>query len=672
MEKIEEASLIQVLLKTVNSVPDRGIGYIQDDGSSVFQSYPRLLAEAEKVLAGLHEMGLKAGDKLILALSRNEEFVPAFWGCVLGGIIPAPLSGPISLYTPSPTLEKLHNVWQVLEKPRILLSEDLLYKSSDNPRAVPITDDTFLTFTAIRQPPIKTAFHPARASDTAFIQFSSGSTGQPKGVMLTHDNILSNLRAVETGLAVNDKDVGLSWMPLYHDMGLIGFHLVPLHFQNNHFLLNTSDFIRRPLRWLNNLQRYEATITAAPNFSQAIVLNHLKRKDQRTWDLSCVRLMLNGAEPIAVRLMSEFMVEMSRYGMKPEAMLPVYGLAEATMAVTFPRIGKMPGIETLSRRELQVNGRAAETEAGDASAIRFANVGFPLKGCNVRIVDDADEVVPENHVGHIQVKGENVTSGYYNDPAATQGAFCGKWLRTGDLGFMHGGSMVVTGRAKDILFINGQNYFAHDLENAAQQISGVQAGKVAVCGCFDEPAGHDKLLLFLKSGSPEKSVPLFMRVKQHLQRTAGVAVNVIIPLKSNQFPKTSSGKLQRYKLRQLYEEGVFDDVVKQMAGLLAAEQAKQKKTPPQTANEKLLHRLWCEELLLKPEEVGNHDHFADLGGKSINVVSIIAKLEKRYHLIIHSSNLAEYPTIADLAAYVDKHPLLVSGVKGKRSERFRG
>jgi len=665
-------TLVQALIGAANNAANRGIGYIQGDGSLVFHSYPQLLEEVGQVLGGLHRSGLKAGDKLILALSGNEEFLPAFWGCILGGIIPVPLPAPISLFTAGPALDRLHNVWKVLEKPYILLSEAVVDQAADKPTATHIPEQNFLTFSALRNFQSETAVHKAQASDIAYVQFSSGSTGRPKGVMLTHQNILSNVRAIETGLAMHEKDITLSWMPLYHDMGLIGYHLVPLHFKINHFLMNTSDFIRRPLQWLDSLEKHRATITAAPNFSQTMVLNHLGRKEHKKWDLSSVRLILNGAEPIAVSLMSRFTKEMSGFGIKPQAMLPVYGLAEATLAVTFPRIGELPGIETLFRSGLQSDGRAVPANTGDVSAIRFANVGFPLQDCQVRIVNDADEVLPEGRVGHIQVSGQNVTSGYYNNPAATKEVFCDTWLRTGDLGYMRADSLVVTGRAKDILFVNGQNYFADDLEHIAQKISDVQAGKVAVCGCFDEQKGRDTLLVFLKSGSPEKSVELFGKVKQHLQRAAGVTVDVMIPLKSNQFPKTSSGKLQRYKLRKQYEQGAFDDVVAQMSVLLAAAQAQQIKTPPRTVNEKLMHRLWCEELVIKPEAVGIHDHFADLGGKSINAVSIIAKMEIRYHTRIHSYNMAENPTIAELAAYLDKHPLPVRGAEAKRARFFRG
>jgi len=666
-------TLIKTLKETVKNASDKGIGYIQSDGSLIFQPYPKLLEEAKNMLGGLRQAGLKQGDVLVLAPSCNEEFIPAFWGCILGGIIPAPLPSPVNLFTPSPALERLHNVWNVLQQPYILLSENLRDQEPGKLKAaLSIPKNKIIEFTAIQKYSQETEIYTSRASETAFIQFSSGSTGRPKGIILTHHNILSNISAVEAGLEMNGKDAGLSWMPLYHDMGLIGFHLVPLHFQINHFLMNTSDFIRRPLQWLDSLEKHQATITAAPNFSQTMVLNHLGRKRQKKWDLSKVRLILSGAEPISVRLMTKFMNKMDAFGMESKALLPVYGLAEATLAVTFPKIGKRPKIETLSKQELQTNGLAVYSDPGDDSAIRFANVGFSLQDCKVRVVDDVDDVLPENHIGHIQIKGKNVTSGYYNDPAATRETFCNEWLRTGDLGFMKEGSLVVAGRAKDIIFFNGQNFFAHDLEHIVEQIIDVQAGKVAVCGCFDEQKGRDKLLMFLKSGGPEKSVEFFIKVKQHLQRATGVTVDVMIPLKSNQFPKTSSGKLQRYKLRQQYEQGAFDDVITQMSVLLAAEQAKQIKAPPRTVNEKMLHKLWCEELVLKPEEVGIHNHFTDLGGKSINAVSIIAKMESRYRIQIHSYNLAENPTIAELAAYLDKHPLSVRGVKGKRAKFFRG
>lgn len=668
-------TLPQMLQYTANQFPDRGIGYIQDDGSEIFQSYSQLVAQAVRVLAGLHQLGLKAGDKLILALSRNEEFIPAFWGCVLGGVLPVPMPAPVSLYNPNPPLEKLHNVWHLLECPLVLLDARLRSQPSEEQRATYIQDALLLSFDDIRQDQPARDFHTAPATAPAFIQFSSGSTGEPKGVVITYQNLLCNLRAIATGINRQPDDISLGWLPLHHDMGLIGFHLAPIYSGNNQMHLNTVSFVRRPLLWLDSLEKYHATVTVAPNFSQALVLERLERQPQKKWDLSAVRVLFNGAEPIAVGLMQRFIAKMATYGLDPTAMFPVYGLAEACLAVAFSPLGVPPRIESLNRQALQVNHRAVPDEVGDATAIQFASVGLPVLGCSLRIVDDEDMVVPDLVVGNIQIKGENVTCGYYNNPVAALSAFCGDWLRTGDLGFMRDHHLCVTGRAKDILFVNGQNYYAHDLESIAQQVEGVQSGKVAICGWYDSAAGRDKVLVFLLCNNPVESVQQFWKVKQHLQRFLGLAVDVMIPLKSKQFPKTSSGKLQRYKLRQQFEQGVFDSVIAQISQLLAEEEARscQQKALPQTFTEKLLLRLWCEELLLAPEEVGIHDSFTELGGDSLKALTILGKLEKQYYIYIDSAILAEHQTIAELAAYIDKHSMLVRRTSTQeRKKTFSG
>ena len=666
-----EKTLIHGLMDAVNDAPECGIHYLHRDSTVGFHSYPQLLAEARQILGGLRLSGLQPGDRLILALSRNEDFVPTFWGCILGGIIPAPLPAPASFTTEGPLLERLHNVWQVLGQAPILLSDKPQGMAAGDPEAT-IPAERLLSLSAVRGAVSEKAVYPASAGDIAYIQFSSGSTGQPKGVMLSHRNILSNVRAIEQGLALSDADSGLSWMPLYHDMGLVGFHLVPLHFSIDHFLMETTDFIRKPLLWLDSLEKYRATITAAPNFSQAMILNHLRRSKGKSWDLSAVRTLFNGAEPISVDVMSSFIKEMSELGIRPEAMLPVYGLAEATLAVTFPPIAEEPRIEHLSRAELQTHGRAYSAETGDTSAIRFVHVGSALPGCEVRIVDDDETVLGDGRVGHIQVRGDNTTAGYYQDPDASREALSGDWLRTGDMGFLRKGSLVVTGRVKDILFVHGQNYFADDLERIARQIDGVQAGKLAACGCFDEHKGRDLLLLFLVSTDAQRDISRFLAVKKHLQRVAGVTVDAMVPLKSNELPRTSSGKLQRFKLRALYEQGSFDTVITQMSALIAKAESTQAKVAPRSVNEKLLHRLWCEELGLAPEAVGIDDHFADLGGESINVVAILSALESRHSIQLHSSVLEEHQTIAQLAAYLDKNPVSIRHSRGAGRTYFRG
>lgn len=341
-------------------------------------------------MAGLYGLGLKAGDKVILSLSRNEEFIPAFWGCLLGGIIPAPLAPPASLYSPNPALEKLQGVWHTLGEPLVLVSPNLIEQDCEQPRDhCLISEDKLSAPSSLRRSQPAASFHEAGSTDTAFIQFSSGSVGHPKGVLLSHQNLLSNIRAIESGLALQKDDIGLGWMPLFHDMGLIGYHLSPLHFGINHFLINTMDFVRRPLLWLDSLEKHGATITAAPNFAQALILKRLRGNPLKQWDLSRVRLVLNGAEPISVELMQRFMEKMSGFGLDPQAMFPVYGLAEATLAVAFSPTGETPRIEYLDRRELQNHHKVLLVNPDAPSAVPFTSVGFPVRGCEARIVDES-------------------------------------------------------------------------------------------------------------------------------------------------------------------------------------------------------------------------------------------------------------------------------------------
>lgn len=686
------------LERAANQAPERGVSYIVEDGTAVFQPYPQLLAEAGCVLAGLRGAGLRAGDKLILAPTRNQEFVPAFWACIVGGIIPVPLAAPGALFKSRPAVERLANVWNALDRPPVMLdqapsnqlSAGQLNKEGNREHTaagVPLPASSVFAFSDFLRDGLAPSFHDAQPDDIAFIQFSSGSTGQPKGVVLTHRNILANIEAIEAGLGMQASDITLNWMPLYHDMGLVGYHLVPLHFCISQFHLQTACFVRRPLVWLDALEEYGATITASPNFGLALLLSRLERTQGGAWDLSKVRLLLNGAEPISVPLMERAAKVFAAFGASPQAMFPVYGLAEATLAVAFPPLGEEPRVEAVDRRELQMHGRAVPAIPADLSAICFASEGCALDGCQIRIVDDQDQPVEQRVVGHIQVRGGNVMKGYYDDPEATADAFCESqgeaWLRTGDLGFIAEGRLCVTGRAKDIIFVNGQNYYAHDLEDVAQRVEGVQPGRVVFCGWHDPQAGRERLLMFLASASVDDAASLaasgemLLKVKTRLQNELGLTRDVMIPVRARHFPKTTSGKLQRYKLREQFERGEFDAAIEQMACWLAAREQQDKasraaRAAPRTPTEKLLHQAWCEEIGLKPEEVGIHDRFEELGGKSIHAAIIVARIESHFGFTLHSEVLAAHPTIGGIAAYIDRHGAALRGGAGEKRAYFRG
>jgi acyl-CoA synthetase (AMP-forming)/AMP-acid ligase II len=290
----------------------------------------------------------------------------------------------------------------------------------------------------------------------AFIQFSSGSTGNPKGVTLTHGNILTNMDAIITGVNAVEEDSTLSWMPLTHDMGLIGFHLTPLAAGINQCLMPTEMFIRCPALWLDKADEHRATMLSSPNFGLGYLLSNLKENEEKKWDLSNVRILFNGAEPVSGEVCNKFLDALEPYGLKRNVMFPVYGLAEACLAVTFPPVEEEAVAVTVDRRSLITGSTVIEFDNRDnTESMTLTDLGYPVKGCSVRICDEENLVLPDNVVGHVQIYGDNVTKGYYNDEEATNEIVKGGgWLDTGDLGFFRNGRLIVAGRAKDVIFVN--------------------------------------------------------------------------------------------------------------------------------------------------------------------------------------------------------------------------
>jgi len=652
-------TLASMLRRTAAS-PRAAVHYLNEDGSRQAEPAGELMVTASRVLSGLRAAGIRPGEPVMVVSARNREFLAAFWGCVLGGMLPAPLAAAGGIRS-APIEEKIARVAARLGRPWVLVDDQASVRGAvDCARILRVAD-------LLRQHPAD-SFHEAAPTEPAFLQFSSGSTGEPKGVILTHANLIANMEAMTRGVELGENDSLVSWMPLHHDMGLIGFHLAALYRQVPHTLMEARLMARRPLLWLDALERYRATITGCPPSALALVLRALEREPERPRDLSCVRLIINGAEPIPVDLMQRFMARMAPFGLRPAAMFPVYGLAEATLAVAFPPLGAPPEVESLDRRELQENGRAVAAEG--AGAIRFAVEGAPVAGVSVRIVDAADRPLPDGCVGHIQVRGPNVTSGYWRDESATREVFCGDWLRTGDLGFLRNGRLCVTGRAKDLIFVNGQNLYAHDIEAVAAKVEGVDASRVAACAWRAPGEDRERLALFAACAADEAGAAIFADIKRRIRRTFGIEPDTLVPLRPAGFPRTTSGKLQRYLLRQRLERGEFDAESARMAALVAAEKARRAvKVMPSTATECALHRLWCERMGLAPDSVGVRDDFEDLGGTSLDAASLIAEIERHFRVRLHSEVLAANPTIERLAAYIDRHG---AALESSRRPRFAG
>jgi acyl-CoA synthetase (AMP-forming)/AMP-acid ligase II/acyl carrier protein len=644
------ATTLSELLEANRKHPGK-ITYLEGEHEAREVSYEELYARAVGILHHLQRLGARRGDKLILFLGSNEQFIDAFWAALLGGIIPVPVALGISE-------EHRHKLLRIARK----LGQPFLYtdrRSLERIGAFAAQVGESATVEGLRSraflvddlTDISRAgqIHQARPDDVAFIQFSSGSTSEPKGVVLTHGNIIANARGVVEAARFSPDDISLSWMPLTHDMGLIGFHLIMFFARIHAHLMPTELFIRRPLLWLALASRIRATILCSPNFGYKHYLKVLGERPLEELDLSGVKLIFNGAEPISVELCEEFLTRLAPARLARNAMYPVYGLAEASLAVSFPPPGASMRTIALNRHRLGVGSPVELIDKGARDAVQLISEGRAIPHCSVRIADDEDRPLPEGRIGHLHMRGDNVTRGYFESPEANSAAFTADgWLRTGDLALIHQGDLYVSGRAKEIIFVNGQNYYPHDLEAIAQRIAGLELGKVVAAGVRPPGAEVEQLMLFiLHRGSMEDFMPLATRAARLINEQTGLEVAEVIPVK--RIPKTTSGKIQRHLLEQSYVEGEFEAELKALAALRQAQRGPESASRSEI-EEKL--RTICD-TALGGKRVDVNDNLFELGASSLKLIEIHERIDHEYPGQVELTELFDFPTIAELARHLE-------------------
>jgi fengycin family lipopeptide synthetase D len=543
-------TLPAMLRRATESPNELHIGYYDKNNNLTTQTYRELQAESMRVAAGLHKLGCKQGDKLIIASRNNRETIEVLWGAFQLGLVPTVLQPPSNFSDGSPPLVKLMKVFELMDAPYVFISRGLEDTGGLLEGKIKHKDD--LDVSGSFPEPV------LRPGDLSFIQFSSGSTGDPKGVMLTQGNLMVNMDDIGNGTDTHYPDSWGNWMPLYHDMGLIGYHLQPILRMVSNYQIETLDFIMNPGTWLNLMGREKFTVGGTTTFGLALALKYIARgKHETDWDFSRMKALLNGAEPISVKTMEDFISALLPFGFRPEAMMPVYGMAEATLAISFAPLLKRSVSTAFDSSLLDRENKAVPTDPGDPSARLISEVGVSLNDIDIRITGDDDLEVPEGISGHIQIKGPSITQGYYRNPEATAAAFCGEWFRTGDIGFFYDGRLHISGRSKDIIFKNGIHYFANDLEELACSMDEIKQGKVCLGGTTDNHTSEEKIIAFI-AGLPETKAPdIFREFRSLLRSRLGLSVDELVLLKSNEIPKTSSGKMQRYKLMQRYLGGDF-------------------------------------------------------------------------------------------------------------------
>jgi acyl-CoA synthetase (AMP-forming)/AMP-acid ligase II/acyl carrier protein len=628
----------------------RNITYLEAENDTHTVSFAELHERALGILYHLQRLGARRGDKLILFLGNNEQFIDVFWAAILGGIVPVPIALGIS----DEHRHKLLRIARRLGKPYLYTERRSLERIGTFAAQVGeaqlfegLRSRTFLVdnLDDVSRPG---SVQKVAASDTAFIQFSSGSTSDPKGVVLTHGNLLANIQGATEVCGFNENDVSLSWMPLTHDMGLIGFHLVMFANRVHTHLMPTELFVRRPLLWLSFASRVRATILCSPNFGYKHYLKVLGERVPEGLDLSAVRLIFNGAEPISVELCEEFLTRLTPARLSRNSMYPVYGLAEASLAVSFPPPGAPLRTLALNRHHMNSGDPVEPVAAAERDAVLLVSEGHAIPYCRVRIADDADQELPEDRIGHVHMTGENVTRGYFEDPAANAAAFTADgWLRTGDLGLFHDGDLYISGRAKEIIFVNGQNYYPHDLEALAQRAPGLEMGKVVAAGVRVPGEQTEQLVVFvLHRGGMEEFVPLATQVARLVNEQTGLEVSEVVPVK--RIPKTTSGKIQRHLLEESYAAGEFAPELTELAALRAAQRA-----PESGSRNEIEQKLKtiCD-TALAGKRVDIHDNLFEVGASSLKLIEIHEQIDREFPGQVDLTELFDFPTIAELAQHL--------------------
>ena len=640
------------LADALNALQDstRGIHYIAGETNERRVPYAEMRGRALGLLRHLQAVGADPDTQTLILVDGLAPFVDTFWACVLGRVIAVPLApGNVDEHKakffrvlarlPSTTLATERKVFDRL---RTYAAENGFSErlAQLERRAVFLDEISDVAVPGIA--------HPAAPDDIAFIQFSSGSTSEPKGVILTHRNLTSNIDAIVSGIAARPDDASLSWMPLTHDMGLIGFHLTPLFEGVDHWLMPTALFVRRPGLWIAKTSEHKVSVTCSPNFGY---MHYLKSHDLAkvaALDLSAVRIIFNGAEPIAPDLCREFIAALAPARLKADVMFPVYGLAEASLAVTFPAVGAPLAVETLARATLGPGDIIRTRATGADDAVELVRVGRPVQGCELRIADELGNNVPPETVGRILIRGDNVSPGYYADAELTAASrTVDGFLDTGDLGTLRAGELIVTGRIKEILFIAGQNHYPQDIELVLAQHAGIELGRAAAAGVRPPHAATDDVLVFVVAKGDDLAA--FAEVARTVRRVVnekmGLAVAAVIPVR--QFPKTTSGKIQRFALARDFEEGRFADV---LAELARHESVGAAATGAAGDLEQTL--LGICQAALPSRTLSPEDNLFEIGTGSLTLAQIYEKVEATYPGYLEVTDFFEYPTVRAMAAFL--------------------
>ncbi|MCA8921353.1 MAG: fatty acyl-AMP ligase [Planctomycetes bacterium] len=537
-----------------------GATLVGDDQHLVF-SYREALDLALRAAEHLRARGVTRGDRVLLMLPTGPTFMAAYYGCQLLGAAPVPVVPPVSLNRMEDHLKRIARIAKICTAKAVVVGSQMMpvfkvvcSRDKEAKRSLGNAirgSDLLAEETPLAEPVT------GEALDPAMLQFTSGSTGDPKGVVLPHRSILSNMQAIGQAAQFGPTDVALAWLPLFHDMGLIGHFLAAVSWGIPLVLLPPEVFIRRPKEWLKAMSRYRGTCSAAPNFAYSLCAKKCKDADLAGVDLGCWRVAFCGAEPINPDTVTTFVDRFKSFGFRATSFFPVYGMAEFSLAATFPDPKAEPRFDTVHRLQFESKGIAepyAGSEADGALSVTWVGVGQALPGHEVRVVDAQGTLLPERREGEVEVTGPSLMAGYYKNPLATAETLRGKWLRTGDRGYLADGELFVTGRSKEVIIKGGKNLYPQDVEAAAAQVKGVRVGCCAAFGVRNQKRGTEDLILVCETREedPDARGRMQTAIRNAVLEAVGATPDTIVLVGPGTVPKTSSGKIQRGLMRERF------------------------------------------------------------------------------------------------------------------------
>ncbi len=622
-------TLAQALERAARRWPDHTVIHLDRDGREVRQPYPALLVEARRIRTGLRAHGQGPGAAVLLLLEKSDDIVPAFWACLLGGNPAATLAVPPVFRAEHQAVDRLLHAWEQLGEPVVVSSRRALTGLRAMCDGLGLQRLRALDHAELRASPERDDPYVVQPDDVALYFLTSGSTGRPKLVPLRHRNLCAHSAASGAARGQTSSDVSLNWMPLDHVGSCVMFGVTDIYVGSTQIHGATSAVLANPLLWLDWIDRFRVNFTWAPNFAYALIVEQADQLAGRKWDLGCARFFLNAGEAVVARTSRRFLQLLIPHGLPATALHPGYGMSELCSAITYSR---------------------SFTLATTRDEDQHVDVGRPSPGVQIRVVDPAGFVVPEGRTGALEVHGAAVMNGYHARPQANAEAFSPDgWFRTGDLAFVRDGSLTITGRAEEVVVVNGVKYPCRDIEIAAEEVPGVEPSYTAACPVRAETSDTDQVVVFfhtLFAEGPDLAA-LVHRIGAEVARRIGMSPSYVLPVAKEEIPRTSIGKIERSTLRRRFEGGEFVSLCRRVDGMRGRAG---RRFEPRDDTQATIARVWRQVLGAPP--LDEDESFLAAGGDSLRAAQLAGRLSEALSVEITLHQLFESPTVVAIARCV--------------------